>query len=311
MHCGHEGHARSHLRPKPGDGITLTVRITTSIHDWAAHGFAASVMGETMGEVEGARTFQISGASYDSFMGRYSIPLRKRFADFAGVVAGETALDVGCGPGALTSELVSRLGASSVAACDPSPSFVAACAERNPGVGVVLGSAEALPYEDARFDHVLAQLVLHFVSDPDRAAAEMSRVLRPGGRVSLCVWDSEEGMQMLATFYEAARSIDPSAPHRSGDMRFGRESEIVTLLDHAGFTDLREERLAVEVTYPGFDDLWAGFLGGVGPAGSYLMSLDDAKRRNLRSAFFEMIGSPGGSFSLSAVAIAAAGRKMG
>lgn len=51
-----------------------------------------------MDEVEGARTFAVAGATYDAFMGRYSVPLAPLFADAAGVSPGATALDVGCGP---------------------------------------------------------------------------------------------------------------------------------------------------------------------------------------------------------------------
>src|SRR5580765_1889010 len=98
-------------------------------------------------------------------MGRYSTLLAPQFADFAGVGSGQRALDVGCGPGALTTELVQRLGADRVAAVDPSEPFAAACRERNPGVDVTIGTAEALPYPDGSFDAALAQLVLHFVSD--------------------------------------------------------------------------------------------------------------------------------------------------
>jgi ubiquinone/menaquinone biosynthesis C-methylase UbiE len=137
-----------------------------------------------MDEVEGAKTFAVDGASYDSFMGRYSSGLAEPFADAAGVVAGRTAVDVGCGPGALTGVLVDRLGSDHVAACDPSPAFVTACSERFPTVDVRPGRAEALPYATDTFDHALAQLVLHFVSEPAGAVDEMRRVVRPNP--SLC-----------------------------------------------------------------------------------------------------------------------------
>ena len=96
-----------------------------------------------MGPVEGARTFGVTGATYESFMGRYSRPLAEEFVNAAGVRAGESAVDVGCGPGALTGVLVARLGAASVSACDPSPSFCDDCAARHPGVVVKQGRAEA------------------------------------------------------------------------------------------------------------------------------------------------------------------------
>src|SRR2546430_1552171 len=132
-------------------------------------------------ETPGASTFQVPGESYDRFMGRYSAPLAVAFADGAGIEPRQTALDVGCGPGALTAELVRRVGPESVAAIDPSEPFVEACRRRYPEVDVRLGQAEKLPYPDGRFDAALAQLVLHFVSDPDAAACEMRRVVREGG----------------------------------------------------------------------------------------------------------------------------------
>jgi ubiquinone/menaquinone biosynthesis C-methylase UbiE len=116
-------------------------------------------------EVEGAQTFAVAGVSYDSFMGRYSHMLAEQFADAAGVAAGDAALDVGCGPGALTGVLVSRLGTDAVYACDPSPSFRDECAARHPGVDVKLGHAESIPFKDDAVDHAMAQLVLHFVSE--------------------------------------------------------------------------------------------------------------------------------------------------
>ena len=119
-------------------------------------------------------SFSVAAGDYDRFMGRYSIPLAERFADFAGVAAGSQVVDVGCGPGALTHELVDRLGPDAVSAVDPSESFVAAATERLPGVTVQRAAAEHLPFEDGRFDAALAQLVVHFMADPVAGLREMS-----------------------------------------------------------------------------------------------------------------------------------------
>ena len=167
-----------------------------------------------MDGVEGARTFQTSGSAYDRFMGRYSVPLAPRFADAAGVAAGQRVLDVGCGPGALTTVLAERVGVAAVSACDPSPPFLDECRNRVPGVDARPGRAEQLPFGDDEFDAALAQLVLHFVSDPPAAAAEMRRVVRPGGAVATCVWDFAGEMEMLRTFWDAAQALDPDADHR-------------------------------------------------------------------------------------------------
>ena len=111
-------------------------------------------------------SFDVAAESYDRFMGRFSRPLASVLADFADVRLGQRALDVGCGPGALTVELVRRLGADAVVAVDPSPPFVAALAERRPRVEVAPGVAEHLPHADGSFDRTPAQLVVHFMKGP-------------------------------------------------------------------------------------------------------------------------------------------------
>jgi len=259
-------------------------------------------------DTEGARTFAVAGTTYDSFMGRYSVDLAPGFADAAGVSAGDRALDVGCGPGALTGILASRLGPDAVYACDPSPQFRDACAARHPGVAVRLGRAESIPFEDRIVDHALAQLVLHFVSDPRRAATEMARVVRPGGIVAACGWDFASGMEMLRQFWDAAGSIDPAAPDEAQVLRFGRPGEIAELFSSVALEDVVESTLSVASTYASFDELWNGFLAGVGPAGAYCVSLGDADRERLRSALFIRCGSPDGPFTLGAVARCAVGR---
>jgi len=264
-----------------------------------------------MEAAEGARSFLTSGDAYDAFMGRYSRKLAVLFADAASVLAGQAALDVGCGPGALTGVLVDRLGASAVSAFDPSDPFVAECAARHPGVDVRLGRAEAIPFDDAQFDCALAQLVLHFVTEPERAAGELRRVVRPGGVVAACVWDFAAGMEMLRCFWDAALAVDSGAPDEARTMRFGRAGEIAEMLDGAGFVDVVETTLDVSSTYESFDELWAGFLAGIGPAGSFCVSLGDEQRADLRDELFRRVGSPAGSFSLAARARFARGRVPG
>ena len=264
-----------------------------------------------MSDVEGAKTFGVAGSVYDSFMGRYSQALADHFADAAGIRRGQTAVDVGCGPGALTGVLVGRLGAEAVAACDPSPGFVTECAARHPGVRVELGRAEAIPFDSDRFDHAMAQLVLHFVSEPEVAVSEMMRVVRAGGSVSACVWDFHDGMEMLRSFWDAALEIDPAAPDEAGTLRFGRQGEIVQLFESAGMVDVVESTLRVSSDYTDFAELWDGFLAGVGPAGAFCTSLGEDDRQRLRAALFARVGEPVGGFTLRAVARCAVGRTAG
>ena len=111
-------------------------------------------------------SFDVSADAYLRFMGQYSEPLAARFADLAGVRPGQRLLDVGCGPGALTAELVRRTGADAVSAVEPSASFADAVRERLPGVDVRPSAAEQLPFPDRTFDAAAAQLVVHFMTDP-------------------------------------------------------------------------------------------------------------------------------------------------
>lgn len=256
----------------------------------------------------GADTFLTSGDAYDAFMGRYSAPLAVAFADSVGISPGTSVLDVGCGPGSLTAVLADRVGATAVAAVDPSPPFVAACSARCPGVDVRVGGAEALPFPDGRFDVALSQLVLHFVGDPAQAGREFRRVLRPGGVAAACVWDFDDEMELLRHFWEAALTVDPEAPSEARVLKFGRAGEIAGWLADAGFADIVEARLEVTSTYADFDELWSGFLHGIGPAGSYCVSLPEDQRSAVRAALFSGLGSPTAPFTLGAVARSAAGR---
>jgi SAM-dependent methyltransferase len=258
---------------------------------------------------EGARTFTAGGDAYDRFMGRYSRLQAPLLADLAGVQAGQRVLDVGYGPGALTAELVRRLGHEAVLACDPVPAFLEACRARHPGVDVREGRAEALPFPADSVDAALAQLVFHFVSDPEAAALELRRVVRPGGRAALSVWAFEGGMQMLRSFWDTALALDPEAPDELRVMRFGRAGELSALLVAAGFGDVSEQPLTVESGYESFDELWETLLLGVGPAGSYLVSLPGEEQERFRGAYRARLGSPTGRFTLQAVARAATGSR--
>ena len=257
---------------------------------------------------DGASTFRVSGEAYDRFMGRYSRPLAGALADAAGIEPGQSALDVGCGPGALTAELVRRLGADNVCAIDPSEPFVEACARRHPGVDVRLGSAEELPYTDGQFDAALAELVLHFVAEPPAAAREMRRVVRPGGAVAACVWDFARGMRLLRLFWDAAVVVDPGAPDEAVALRFGRDGEIGELFTDEGLEDVVTGALDVEASYESFDDLWLPLVAGAGPAGAFTAALDPEQQAMLREDLRVRVGSPEGAFTLPARAWFAVGR---
>ena len=178
-------------------------------------------------------TFDVAAEAYDRFMGRYSTQLVPQMLDLAGVSHGQSALDVGCGPGALTAGLVDRLGADAVCAVDPSAPFVSANHDRHPTVDVRQASAEQLPFDDDRFDVVVAQLVVHFMTDPVAGLTEMRHVVRPGGVVAASVWDHAGERSPIADFWHVALDLDPAA-HGEADLNGAREGHLAELFGAAG-----------------------------------------------------------------------------
>jgi SAM-dependent methyltransferase len=226
-------------------------------------------------------SFDVAAGAYDRFMGRYSVPLAPLLASFAGVSGGQHALDVGSGPGALTTELVQRLGITAVAAVDPSEPFVSAVRERLPGIHAERASAEHLPFPDNSFDVTLAQLVVHFMADPVAGLVEMARVTRPGGVVAACVWDHAGGQGPLGTFWEAARELEPSVRDEA-NLAGAREGHLGELYEAAGLHDIECGDLSVTVEHRTFEEWWEPFTLGVGPAGSYAAGLAPDRRAKLR-----------------------------
>jgi len=249
--------------------------------------------------------FQSPADQYDRFMGRYTVSLARALADTTGVAEGMRVVDVGCGPGGLTSELAARVGAESVAAIDPAAQFVAACSERNPGADVRVGVAEELPWDDGAFDAALSCLVLAFMRDADAGVREMARVTKPGGTVGVCMWDiAAGGMTMLRLFWTAMRAVKPDV---QGELRRAgtAEGDIAERMERAGLRDVTGGALTAHAEYTGFDDFWDPFTFAVGPSGTALAALDDDDKAAVRATLRAEL--PDGPFTLDARAWYATG----
>jgi SAM-dependent methyltransferase len=151
-----------------------------------------------------------------------------------GDLRGRRVLDVGTGTGALAADLAER-HACKVWAVEPSPEMLEVARRRVPdGVGLKLGSAEALPFKDEWFERAVMRLVVHLLDRP-RAFAELHRVLRPSGVLAIATFDSSHfaGFWLNKLFpsleaIDRARFPEPDALHRE-------------LVD-AGFDEVRSER---------------------------------------------------------------------
>jgi SAM-dependent methyltransferase len=259
--------------------------------------------------MSGSETFRAAAETYDRHVGRYAPALGSALVEFAGIEPGMRALDVGCGPGALTAQLARLLGPANVRAAEPSEPFAEACRERV-GVEVVSAPAEALPFEDEVFDAALSQLVVNFMSDAEAGVGEMARVTTPGGLVASCVWDYAGEMTLLRAFWDAAREVDPergAAADEGVVMRWCADGELGELWQAAGLSDVRTGALVVSAAYADFDDLWAPLPTGIAPSGAFCKSLDADGQSQLREAYRRRLGVGDGPFELTARAWAAVG----
>jgi SAM-dependent methyltransferase len=270
--------------------------------------------GSLVAAMPGAETFRASADAYDRHVGRYGSQLASALIEFAGVEPGMRALDVGCGPGALTAALAERLGAGNVSAADPSEPFAEACRARLPGVEVVVAAAEELPFPDGAFDATLSQLVVNFMRDAEDGVREMARVTRPGGIVASCVWDYAGEMTLLRAFWDAAREVHVGRAAVADEgvvMSWCGEGDLAELWRSVGLDDVRFGPLVVRASYSGFEDLWAPLPTGVAPSGAFCKSLDAKRRAALHDAYRRRLGVGDEPFELSARAWAVVGTVPG
>jgi ubiquinone/menaquinone biosynthesis C-methylase UbiE len=142
------------------------------------------------------------------------MPAAEALAEFAGVVHGDSVLDVGCGTG--NASLAAAARGAHVTGVDPSPGLLEEAARRAVAAGLgprtefVVGRAEALPFVDARFAVALSTFGVIFADDPSLALSEMVRVTRPGGTVALATWLPEGAIA------EAGRILRRAVPAPEG-----------------------------------------------------------------------------------------------
>lgn len=196
-------------------------------------------------------------------------------------------VDVGCGTGALTGAILELAAPNAVRAFDLSPQYVAAARERipDPRARFAEGDANALPAPDAAFQVAVSGLMLNFVPDPERVLQEMQRVVVPDGTIGVYVWDYAEGMEFIRAFWDAAVSLDPSAAEHDEGARFPlcRPEPLRRLFEHGGLKAVEVRSLEIPTRFRNFDDYWAPFEGGQGPAPSYVVALNDEERARLRA----------------------------
>jgi SAM-dependent methyltransferase len=228
-----------------------------------------------------------SGAAYDEYMGRWSRAVARVFIDWLCPKPSARWLEVGCGTGALSSVICERCEPTSLVACDPSEPFVsrARCQVSDERASFVVAGADALPSAEGGFDIIASGLVLNFLPDPGLAVASMRERLRPGGVVAAYVWDYLEDLEFLRHFWDEAALMDSRAAALDEGRRFPlcQATALASLFGDAGLAQVATAPLGIAMDFADFDDYWRPFLGGTGPAPTYVASLDPARRESLRA----------------------------
>jgi len=227
-----------------------------------------------------------NGNLYERYVGRWSRPVAREFLQWLAVSAGSQWLDVGCGTGALSQTILEVSEPAGITALDRSEAFVAFASSQitDERVRFEVGDAQTLRSDIGPFDAIVSGLVLNFIPQPDQALAGMKRVARTGGLVAAYVWDYAEGMQLMRHFWDAAVALDPKVSDIDEVKRFphSRPEPMKELFQSAGFHHVEVIPIEVPTHFHDFDDYWAPFLGGQGPAPSYAMSLSEEDRSTLR-----------------------------
>lgn len=263
---------------------------------------------------EPAKDRWASGDLYEPYIGRWSRLVARDFLDWLDAPAGLDWLDVGCGTGALSEAVAKRCAPKRLAGIDSSAGFLDHARERLGATGAELRQADAqdLPFAEAEFDRIVSALVLNFVPDQKRAAAEMARVLRPGGEAALYVWDYSGKMELIHKFWDAAVELDPRASELDEGPRFTicRPEPLRELFERTGLVGVETRAIDVPTVFRDFDDYWTPFLGGQGPAPGYCMSLGEDARAALRERLRASLPAQAdGSIHLIARAWTVRGRK--
>lgn len=247
---------------------------------------------------------------YEQVMGRWSVKLAPLFAEFLNVRSG-SLLDVGCGTGAMTKAALAAAHDLDIVGIDVVEDFVNFARARivNPRVRFDVGDALELPYDDATFDQTVSLLVLQFIPNAKKAAAEMRRVTRPGGTVGGCTWASST-VEMSSIFFEEAFRLNPAGKSNAPKLHGCNEpDQLAALWQSIGLEDVYESTLEIDMRFSSFDDYWMSFTGGTGPPGVYLSKLSESDSDTLKNALRRRLEERDGELlTFSATVLAVRGK---
>ncbi len=252
-----------------------------------------------------------SGDPYEYYMGRWSKLIAEQFVDWLTPKRGFQWLDVGCGSGALSEAAINRHEPAGVTAIDQSEGFVRTAQQRlGNKANCKVGNAMSLPLDDASMNMAVSGLVLNFIPEPEKALAEMKRVTSRNGTVAVYIWDYAGKMEFLNHFWDVVVELNPGASALHEGHRFpdSNAEQLVDTFNRVGLLEVEAASLEIATHFTDFDDYWMPFLGGQGPAPTYVSKLKNSERDHLRETLKQRLPlEEDGSIVLFARAWAAKG----
>jgi ubiquinone/menaquinone biosynthesis C-methylase UbiE len=250
------------------------------------------------------------GKAYERMMGRWSKLAGRIFLEWLDPPPKLRWIEVGCGNGAFTEELIARCAPAAVSAIDPSEGQLA-FARTRPGARLAqfqIGDAQALPFAESSFDAAAMALVITFLPDAAKAVAEMARVVRPGGLVATYMWDTLAGGVPLAPLAVALESLGKAPPSRANPAASRRET-MQALWHAAGLQAVETRQIRIPVVYSSFDDFCESNLVPIGPSGQVISALSPDEQQQLKARLREQLSiGADGRIAYEAFANAVKGR---
>ena len=210
--------------------------------------------------------------------------------DAAHVSEGSSVLDVATGPGYAAGRAAAR--GASVVGVDFSHEMLSLAASLQPAVSFQHADAAALPFDDGSFDAVVANFLIPHVSDLPAVAAELARVVRPGGRLALTTWDPEPLTYVSALFEsiaEAGVAPPPSLPPGPPFFQYAASDEFVGVLRGAGLTDASVSALDFTHHIDDLDVFWAALVEGSVRSSVLIRSQPDEMQAQIRRLYGERL----------------------
>lgn len=256
----------------------------------------------------------VSGNAYEAYVGRWSRLVASEFIDWLAIPPNSQWLDVGCGTGALSQTILSQAAPRAVLGIDRSTGFIQHSRSQitDQRARFEVGDAQALPVESSTYDFAVSGLMLNFCPQPQQVVNELARAIRPGGTVGVYVWDYAGQMQFMRYFWDAAAALDPAAAELDEGPRFPvcRPQALEARFQNAGLHAIEVKPIDIATDFRDFDDYWSPFLGGQGPAPSYVLSLSEERRIALRERLRDTLPiAPDGAIPLMARAWAVRGNR--